>query len=152
MNKTTSVLPGFLGHAEVHGSEVADYLAKSESKSKMHDPEPFTTVSYASCASTVNLVAPTNTNIWQKNTQKVFSSQMVIHNQTLVKFGNIIINYHIWKCCKYATLGLTGCNEGLQYKKKKTKFIPTKTNDFNANRICKYHVTKLLFISYTKRI
>ena len=28
------------GHAEVHGNEVADYLAKSESKSKMHCPEP----------------------------------------------------------------------------------------------------------------
>ena len=29
-------LPGFAG---VHGNEVADYLAKSESKSKMHGPE-----------------------------------------------------------------------------------------------------------------
>ena len=28
------------GHAEVHGNEVADYLAKSESESKMHCPEP----------------------------------------------------------------------------------------------------------------
>ena len=44
--------------------------------------------------------------------------------------------------------GLTGCNEGLQQKKKKTKFIHTKINDFNGNRICKYHITKLLFISY----
>ena len=42
------------GHAGVHGNEVADYLAKSRSKSKMHGPEPFITVPYASCVSTVN--------------------------------------------------------------------------------------------------
>ena len=41
------------GHAGVHGTEVADYLAKSASKSKMHGPEPFVTVPYASCVSTV---------------------------------------------------------------------------------------------------
>ena len=41
------------GHAGVHGNEVADYLAKSGSKSKMHGPEPFITVPYASCVSTV---------------------------------------------------------------------------------------------------
>ena len=29
------------GHAGVHGNEVADYVAKSGSKSKMHGPEPF---------------------------------------------------------------------------------------------------------------
>ena len=62
----------------------------------------------------------------EKNTRKVFSSQMVIHNQTLVKFGDIIINYHIWKCCKYATLSLTGCNEGLQRKKKKQSLFTQK--------------------------
>ena len=38
------------GHARVHGNEVADYLAKSGSKSKLHGPEPFITVPYASCA------------------------------------------------------------------------------------------------------
>ena len=34
-------------------NEVADYVAKSGSKSKMHGPEPFITVPYASCVSTV---------------------------------------------------------------------------------------------------
>ena len=37
------------GHAGVHGNGVADFLAKSESKSKMHGAEPFITVPYASC-------------------------------------------------------------------------------------------------------
>ena len=41
------------GHAGVHGNEVADYLAKSGSKSKIYGPEPFITVPYASCVSTV---------------------------------------------------------------------------------------------------
>ena len=41
------------GHVGVHGNEVADYLAKSGSKSKTHGPEPFTTVPYASFISTV---------------------------------------------------------------------------------------------------
>ena len=36
------------GHVGVHGNEVADYLAESGSKSKIHGPEPFITVSYAS--------------------------------------------------------------------------------------------------------
>ena len=40
-------------HAGVHDNEVADYLAKSGSKLEMHGPEPFTTVPYASCVSTV---------------------------------------------------------------------------------------------------
>ena len=40
-------------HAGVHGNEVADYLAKSGSKSIIHGPEPFIIVSYASCFSTV---------------------------------------------------------------------------------------------------
>ena len=40
------------GHAGVHGNEVADYLAKSGSKSKVHGPEPFITVPYASCVNT----------------------------------------------------------------------------------------------------
>ena len=34
------------GHAGVHGDEVADYLAKSESKSKIDGHEPFITVPY----------------------------------------------------------------------------------------------------------
>ena len=29
------------GHAGAHDNEVADYVAKSGSKSKTHDPEPF---------------------------------------------------------------------------------------------------------------
>ena len=37
-----------------------------------------------------------------------------------------MIKYHIWKCCKYATLGLTGCNAGLQHKKKKQSLITQK--------------------------
>ena len=41
------------GHAGVHGNEVADYLAKSGSKSKIHGHEPFTTVPYASCVSAI---------------------------------------------------------------------------------------------------
>ena len=41
------------GHAGVRGNEVADYLAKSGSKSKIHGTEPFITVLYASCVSTV---------------------------------------------------------------------------------------------------
>ena len=40
------------GHAGVHGNEVADYLAKSGSKSKIHGSETFITVPYASCVST----------------------------------------------------------------------------------------------------
>ena len=51
-------IPGHAGvwirdHAGIHGSEVEDYLAKSRSKSKIHNPEPFITVPYASCVSTV---------------------------------------------------------------------------------------------------
>ena len=41
------------GHARVHGNEVADYVAKSGSKSKIHGPEPFITAPYASCVNTV---------------------------------------------------------------------------------------------------
>ena len=42
------------GNAKVHaGNKVADYVAKSGSKSEMHGPEPFFTVPYASCFSTV---------------------------------------------------------------------------------------------------
>ena len=42
-----------LGHAGIHGNEVADYLAKTQSKSKIHVLEPFITVPYASCVTTV---------------------------------------------------------------------------------------------------
>ena len=41
------------GHAGVHGNEVADYVAKSGSKSIIHGPESFITVPYASCVSAV---------------------------------------------------------------------------------------------------
>ena len=40
------------GHAGLHGNEVADNVAKSESKSKIHGFEPFIAVPYASCVST----------------------------------------------------------------------------------------------------
>ena len=48
-----SVLLGFRDMQGFHGNEVADFVAKSGSKSKMHGPEPFITVPYASCVSTV---------------------------------------------------------------------------------------------------
>ena len=41
------------GHAGVHDNKVADYVAKSKSKSKIHGYEPFFTVPYASCVSAV---------------------------------------------------------------------------------------------------
>ena len=41
------------GYAGVHSNEVADYVAKSGSKSKISDPERFITVPYASCVSMV---------------------------------------------------------------------------------------------------
>ena len=41
------------GHAGVYGNEVADYVAKSKSKSKLHGPEPFMAVPYATSVSTV---------------------------------------------------------------------------------------------------
>ena len=41
------------GHAGALGNDVADYVAKSGSKSKKHSPEPFITISYVSCVSTV---------------------------------------------------------------------------------------------------
>ena len=41
------------GHAGAHGNEVAHYVAKSGSKSKIHGPEPFITVPYASCVSAI---------------------------------------------------------------------------------------------------
>ena len=41
------------GHSGVQGNEVADYLAKSGSTSKIHGPKPFITIPYASCVSTV---------------------------------------------------------------------------------------------------
>ena len=50
------------GHAGVHGNEVADYVAKSGSKSKIHGPEPFITVPYASC---VSKVKDWSTNRWK---------------------------------------------------------------------------------------
>ena len=46
-------MSGFPDHARVHGNEVADYLAKSGSKSKIHGPESLITVPHASCFNTV---------------------------------------------------------------------------------------------------
>ena len=46
------------GHAGVHGNEVADYVPKSGSKSKIHGPESFITVSYTSYVSTVKDYSP----------------------------------------------------------------------------------------------
>ena len=46
-------IPWIPGHAGVHGNKVADNVTKLGSKSKMHGPEPFVTVPYASCVSTV---------------------------------------------------------------------------------------------------
>ena len=54
LNKQNHVSISWItGHARVHGNEVADYLAKSRSKSKIHSPERFITVLYASCVSKV---------------------------------------------------------------------------------------------------
>ena len=47
---STAWIPGLAG---VYGNEVSDYVAKSGSKSKIHGPEPFITVRYASCVNTV---------------------------------------------------------------------------------------------------
>ena len=41
------------GHAGIHGNEVADYLAKSGSKSKIHGPKPFITIPHVTCVNTV---------------------------------------------------------------------------------------------------
>ena len=41
------------GHAGVYGNKVADFVAKSGSQSKIHGPEPYITVPYASCVNTV---------------------------------------------------------------------------------------------------
>ena len=41
------------GHAGVYGNEVADYVAKSGSKSKIRGLEPFITVPYAGYINTV---------------------------------------------------------------------------------------------------
>ena len=46
------------GHAGVHGNKVADYVAKLESKSKIHVPESFITVPYTRSVSTVKLTGP----------------------------------------------------------------------------------------------
>ena len=50
------------GHAGVHSNEVVDYVAKSGSKSKIHGPESFITVPYASC---VNSVKDSSTDRWK---------------------------------------------------------------------------------------
>ena len=45
LNKQNHVSISWIAcRAKVHGNEVADYRAKSGSKSKMHGPEPFITV------------------------------------------------------------------------------------------------------------
>ena len=55
------------GHARLYGNEVANYVAKSGSKSKKHGPEPFIRVSYASCVSTVK---DWSTNRWKPTWNK----------------------------------------------------------------------------------
>ena len=55
------------GHAGVYGNKVADYVAKSRSKSKIHGSEPFIAVLYASCVSTVkNWSTDRWKSIWNK--------------------------------------------------------------------------------------
>ena len=56
------------GHSGVHGNEVADYQAKSGSKSKIHGPDPFNnTVPYASCVNTVkDWFADRRKSMWNK--------------------------------------------------------------------------------------
>ena len=53
--------------AGVHGNKVADYVAKSESKSKILGPESFVTVPYASC---VNTVKDRSTDRWKSMRNK----------------------------------------------------------------------------------
>ena len=70
LNKQNHVSISWItGHARVHSYEVADYLAKSGSKSKMHGPEPFITVLYDSC---VRKVKDWSTDRWKSmwNKQK----------------------------------------------------------------------------------
>ena len=50
------------GHAGVHGNEVADFVAKSGSKSKIHGPESFKTVPCTSC---VSMVKDWSTDRWK---------------------------------------------------------------------------------------
>ena len=56
-------------HAEVHGNEMTDYLAKSGSKSKIRGTKSFITVPYASC---VSMVKDWSTDRWKSmwNKQK----------------------------------------------------------------------------------
>ena len=58
-----------LGHAGVHGNEVPAYVVQSGSKSKIHRPEPFITVPYASC---VGAIKDWSTDKWKSmwNKQK----------------------------------------------------------------------------------
>ena len=55
------------GLAGVHGNKVADYVAKSGSKSKIHGLEPYITVPYASCISTVKDWSQIDGNLCGKN-------------------------------------------------------------------------------------
>ena len=57
-------IPGLAG---VHGNEVADYVAKSESKSKIRGLKSFITVPYASC---VNTVKDWSTDRWKSMRNK----------------------------------------------------------------------------------
>ena len=41
------------GHAVIHGNEVANYVAKSASKLKIHSPKPIISIPHVSCVSTV---------------------------------------------------------------------------------------------------
>ena len=55
------------GHAGVYGNEVADHLANSGSKSKMHGTEPFITIPYASYVTTVkNWSTDRSKSMWNK--------------------------------------------------------------------------------------
>ena len=51
----------------MHGNKVADYVAKSGSKSKIHGLEPYITVPYASCISTVKDWSQIDGNLCGKN-------------------------------------------------------------------------------------
>ena len=53
------------GHAGVHGNEVADYVAKSGSKSKIYGSKPFITFPYARYASCVSTVKDWSRDRWK---------------------------------------------------------------------------------------
>ena len=87
------------GHAGVHGNKVADYIAKSESKSKIRSPEPFISVRYASC---VNRVKNWSTDRWKsmRNERLVSSCANESQNQRNCLLSSLVIIQLIFNTAK----------------------------------------------------